>query len=459
MENQKEMEPDTVAENKMGTMPINRLLITMAAPMMLSMMIQALYNIVDSIYVAQIEEYALTAVSLAFPFQNIMISVAVGVGVGVNAWLSKHLGEKQPEKANQVALHGMFLEFLVYILFLIVGLVGIDAFMRAQTDIPQIIDYGNAYLRICVFCSLGHFVQIGSERLLMATGRTVYSMITQGSGAIINIILDPILIFGWFGLPAMGIAGAAWATVIGQVSGAVLGLILNVKVNPDVRLNYKGFRVQFDVIRRILSIGIPSIIMASVGSVMTFLMNKILMGFSSTATTVFGVYFKLQSFAFMPIFGMNNALVPILGYNYGARNRERMIQSIKAAMVYAVGIMLLCMAVFQIIPDKLLLLFNASDHMLEIGVPALRRISLSYVFAGICVVSGSVFQALGNGLYSMFVSVARQLLILVPVAWLFSLTGNVKLVWLAFPIAELVSIGTSAFFLRKIYRQKIATVK
>ncbi|MBQ8814712.1 MAG: MATE family efflux transporter [Lachnospiraceae bacterium] len=448
----------TPRENKMGTMPVNKLLITMAAPMMLSMLIQALYNIVDSIYVAQIEEYALTAVSLAFPMQNIMISVGVGIGVGVNAWLSKHLGEKQPEKANQVALHGMFLEVLAYILFVIVGLVGIDAFMRGQTDIPEIIAYGDTYLRICVFASFGVFIQIGCERLLMATGRTVYTMIIQGAGAVINIVLDPILIFGWFGLPAMGIAGAAWATVIGQIAGAVLGLIFNMKWNPDVRLNYRGFKVELDVVKRILSLGIPSIIMSSIGSVMTFLMNKILMGFSSTATTVFGVYFKLQSFAFMPVFGMNNAMVPILGYNYGAKRKDRMMQTIKTAMFYAVGIMLVCLAVFQLLPDKLLLLFNASDHMLEIGVPALRLISLSYIFAGICVVSGSVFQALGNGFYSMMVSVARQLLILVPVAWLLSLTGNLDLVWLSFPIAELASIGTSAFFLRKIYKQKISAL-
>ena len=443
-------------ENKMGTMPVNKLLISMAAPMMLSMLIQALYNIVDSIYVARIEEYALTAVSLAFPLQNLMISVGVGIGVGINAWLSKHLGEKQFEQANRVAMNGLFLEVVSYLIFLVIGLTVIEPFLLSQTDIPEIIEYGKTYLRICLCCSFGLFTQLACERLLMATGRTVLSMVTQATGAIVNIVLDPILIFGYFGLPAMGMAGAAWATVIGQIVGATMAILLNLFKNPDIKLKIRGFKPQLEVIRRILSVGIPSIIMASVGSVMTFLMNKILMGFSSTATTVFGVYFKLQSFAFMPVFGLNNGMVPILAYNYGAKRKDRMMEVIKRAMLYAVCIMVVCMAVFQLIPDQLLLLFDASENMLAMGVPALRLISLSYIFAGICVVSGSVFQALGNGVYSMFVSVARQLLILIPVAWLLSLTGRLELVWLAFPIAELASIGTSAFFLRRIYQRVIA---
>ena len=437
-------------------MPINKLLISMAAPMMLSMLIQALYNIVDSIYVSRIEEYALTAVSLAFPLQNLMISVGVGIGVGINAWLSKHLGEKQFEQANRVAMNGLFLEVVSYLIFLVIGLTVIEPFLRSQTDIPKIIEYGKTYLRICLCCSFGLFVQLACERLLMATGRTVLSMVTQATGAIVNIVLDPILIFGYFGLPAMGMTGVAWATVIGQIVGAVMALLLNLFKNPDIKLKIRGFKPQLEVIRRILSVGIPSIIMASVGSVMTFLMNKILMGFSSTATTVFGVYFKLQSFAFMPVFGLNNGMVPILAYNYGAKRKDRMLEVIKRAMLYAVCIMVVCLAVFQLIPDQLLLLFDASENMLAMGVPALRLISLSYIFAGICVVSGYVFQALGNGVYSMFVSVARQLLILIPVAWLLSLTGRLELVWLAFPIAELASIGTSAFFLRRIYQRVIA---
>ena len=442
-------------ENKMGTMPIKPLLISMAAPMMLSMLIQALYNIVDSIYVARIEEYALTAISLAFPLQNLMIAVSIGIGVGVNAWLSKHLGEKQFEQANRVAMNGFFLEIVAYLLFVVIGLIGIEPFLRSQTDIPEIIEYGKTYLRICVFCSLGLFVQITGERLLMATGRTVLSMITQATGAIINIILDPILIFGYFGLPAMGMAGAAWATVIGQIVGATLALFFNLFMNPDVRLRLKGFKPQMAVIGRILSVGIPSVIMASVGSLMTFLMNKILMGFSSTATTVFGVYFKLQSFAFMPVFGLNNGMVPILAYNYGAKRKDRMVEVIKLAMIYAFGIMAICLVVFQLIPGQLLLLFDASETMLAMGIPALRIISLSYIFAGVCIVSGSVFQALGNGIYSMLVSVARQLFVLIPVAWLLSLTGRLGLVWLAFPIAELVSIGTCAVFMGRIFRKII----
>ncbi|MBQ6875841.1 MAG: MATE family efflux transporter, partial [Lachnospiraceae bacterium] len=312
----------------MGTMPVNKLLISMAAPMMLSMLIQALYNIVDSIYVARIEEYALTAVSLAFPLQNLMISVGVGIGVGINAWLSKHLGEKQFEQANRVAMNGLFLEVVSYLIFLVIGLTVIEPFLLSQTDIPEIIEYGKTYLRICLCCSFGLFTQLACERLLMATGRTVFSMVTQTTGAIVNIVLDPILIFGYFGLPAMGMAGAAWATVIGQIVGAVMALLLNLFKNPDIKLKIRGFKPQFEVIGRILSVGIPSIIMASVGSVMTFLMNKILMGFSSTATTVFGVYFKLQSFAFMPVFGLNNGMVPILAYNYGAKRKDRMMEVI-----------------------------------------------------------------------------------------------------------------------------------
>ena len=442
------MPEETLRENKMGTMPENKLLLSMAVPMMISMLVQALYNIVDSIFVSRICEDALTAVSMAFPWQNIVISIAVGFGVGINALLSRALGQKNAERVNQVAVNGLLLAGLSYLLVLVAGLIGIRAYMRTQTDIETIVNYGITYLNICILCSFGVFVEITFERFLQATGRTVYSMITQLTGAITNIILDPILIFGLLGFPKLGIAGAAWATVIGQCVGAVVAVMLNHFKNPEVHLRLRHIRPNGRLMGEITAISVPSIIMSCISSLTCFVMNMILIAYSSTAVAVFGVYFKLQSFVFMPVFGLNNGMVPIIAYNYGAQKPERIHKTIRLGMVYAVAIMVVGLLVFQLIPKELLLMFDASDAMLEIGAPALRIMSLAFVFAGIGIVSGSSCQAFGYSVYSMLISIARQIVVLIPAAYLLSLTGVLRSIWFAFPIAEIFSLILSLFFLR-----------
>lgn len=442
------MAQETLRENKMGTMPENKLLLSMAVPMMISMLVQALYNIVDSIFVSRICEDALTAVSMAFPWQNIIIAIAVGFGVGINALLSRALGQKNAERVNQVAANGLLLAGLSYLLVLAAGLLGIRAYMRTQTDIETIVNFGITYLNICILCSFGIFIEITFERFLQATGRTVYSMITQLTGAITNIILDPILIFGLLGFPKLGIAGAAWATVIGQCVGAVVAVTLNHFKNPEVHLHLRHIRPNGRLMREITAISIPSIIMSCISSLTCFVMNMILIAYSSTAVAVFGVYFKLQSFVFMPVFGLNNGMVPIIAYNYGAQKPERIHKTIRLGMVYAVAIMVIGLLVFQLIPKELLLMFDASDAMLEIGAPALRIMSLAFVFAGIGIVSGSSCQAFGYSVYSMLISIARQIVVLIPAAYLLSLTGVLRSIWFAFPIAEIFSLILSLFFLR-----------
>ena len=423
-------------ENKMGVMPVNRLLITMSLPMVISMLVQALYNIVDSVFVAQINEAALTAVSMAFPIQNLMIAVAAGTGTGVNALLSKSLGEKNKRMVDDTANMGVFLAICSYAVFAIIGIFLSRIYFAAQISDAQIIEYGDEYMSVICLFSFGLFGQIITERLLQATGRTIFTMFTQGIGAIINIILDPILIFGLLGLPAMGVTGAAAATVIGQIIAAILGFVCNAVYNHDITLSIKGiFTIDTMVISKVYRVGIPSIIMQSITSVMTFSLNKILAEFSSTAVAVFGVYYKLNSFIFMPVFGMNNGLVPILSYNYGARKPDRIKKTIKLGMKYAVAIMIFGLLLFELFPSGLLGIFDASQEMLSIGCVALRIIASSFVFAGVAIICSTVFQAIGNPLHSLIMSVCRQLLVIVPVAWLLSLSGILELVWLAFPIA------------------------
>ena len=440
-------------ENKMGTMPINKLLITMALPMIISMLVMALYNIVDSIFVARICEDALTAVSMAFPVQNLMIAIASGTGVGMNALLSRSLGAKQQEQANHAARNGVFLAICSYLVFLLFGLTACGLFFRSQTDNPAIIQYGMTYMEICSVLSFGLFIQMVFERILQATGRTIFTMCTQGLGAIINIILDPILIFGLFGAPKLGIAGAAIATVAGQIIAACLAIFFNLKCNPDIHLNFRGFRPNGKIIRRIYAVGVPSILMMSISSVMVYGMNCILIAFTSTATAVFGVYYKLQSFIFMPIFGMNNGMVPIIAYNYGACKPDRIKKTMKLAMTYAEVIMLIGFIAFHVMPRPLLSMFSASEQMMALGVPALKILSWSYLVAGLCIISSSVFQALGNGVYSLLVSFGRQLVVLLPAAYLLSLTGNVDMVWWSFPIAEVASVLLSALFMLRINKK------
>lgn len=445
-------------ENKMGVMPVNKLLMNMSLPMMISMLVQALYNVVDSIFVSRIDENALTAVSMAFPIQSLMIALGAGTGVGVNALLSRSLGEKDYDRVNKAAGNGIFLAGINYLVFLLVGILVTTPFYLSQTKDAQILSYGQQYLTIICCCSFGMYGQFIFERLLQSTGRTFYTMITQSIGAIINIILDPIFIFGYFGVPKMGVAGAAIATVIGQIVAGTIALVINIKKNDEIQLKVKGFRPDGKTIARIYEVGIPSIIMQAIGSVMTYGMNRILIIFSSTAVAVFGVYFKLQSFIFMPVFGLNNGMVPIIAYNYGAGKKDRLIKTLKLSIIYAVGLMLLGVIIFQLFPAPLFALFDASETMLAIGIPALRIISLSFIFAGFCIVCGSLFQALGNGVYSMVVSIARQLLVLLPVAYLLSLSGKVEAVWWAFPIAEIVSLSLTVFFMFRINRKVISRI-
>ena len=439
-------------ENKMGVMDVNKLLLTMSVPMMVSMLVQALYNVVDSIFVSKIDEYALTAVSLAFPMQSLMIALAVGTGVGVNALLSKRLGEKRFLEAKIVANISVLIAFVEYLVFCILGAVFSGPFFAMQTEIPEIVSYGTSYMTICTTLSFGMFGQMCMERLLQATGRTVCSMCTQLFGAVINIIFDPILIFGLLGFPKMGIAGAAAATVAGQICAMILAFVLNCRLNEEVSFRISLMKPNLAVIKEIFAVGVPSILMQSIGSLMVFLMNKILMGFTSTAAAVFGVYFKLQSFVFMPVFGLNNGLIPIVAYNYGAGHRDRIKKAMRYGATYAVLIMFVGLLLAEMIPGPLLKLFDASDNMLEIGIPAIRIICISFVFAGFAIVASGVFQGLGKSIYSLYVSVARQLVVLIPVAYLLSLTGNLNWVWLSFPIAEIASILITLWGLRRVMR-------
>ena len=442
-----------LAENKMGVMPVGKLLVNMAGPMIISMLVQALYNVVDSMFVARISEDALAALSLAFPMQNLMIAVATGLGVGINAMISRSLGERRGDWADRYAMQGILLEGVGYLCFLIIGLFAAGPFIAVQAGgMEQIAEYGTVYLAICSACSFGLFFQIALERILQSTGRTMLTMITQSVGAVINIVLDPILIFGLLGAPRLGVAGAAIATIFGQCVAAALALFFNLTRNHDVRLQFSLLRPHKESLLQILAIGIPSVLMVSIGSIMTFCMNKILIVFSSTAVAVFGIYFKLQSFVFMPVFGLNNGLVPIVSYNYGARKRERMDRAIRLAYIAAVCIMVVGFAIFQLAPTQLLMLFGASEDLLAIGVPALRIISISFLVAGICVVSGSVCQALSKGLYSLLISFGRQIVVLVPAAFILSRFGILNLVWLAWPIAEVASLLLSLYFVRRTVR-------
>lgn len=457
------MEP--LKENKMGVRPVGRLLFTMALPMALSMLVQALYNVVDSVFVSRIssvDNYALTAVSLAFPVQNIMIGVASGIAVGVNALLSRALGEKNMDQVNRSALNGVFLAAIGTLLFVLFGIFGADVYMRSLTPDAQTIAYGVTYIRIICIVSFGIFGEILLERLLQSTGRTGYTLITQGTGAVVNIILDPILIFGYFGLPRMEVAGAAVATVIGQIVAFVLAVILNHKKNVEVRLHFRGFRPDWKMIGRILGIGVPSMIMVAIGSVMNYTFNLVLGTFNKVSTglgevgkTVFGAYFKLQSFVFMPVFGINNTVLAISAYNYGARKPKRIMQVLGWGVLGAMTLMLIGIALFQLFPETLLGFFNPSPEMLEVGVPAMRILCLPFVFAAPCIIFSGVFQALGKSLYSMLVSMARQLLVLLPAAYLLSLAGDINLVWLSFPIAEVVSMAVSAILMIQLYRRRI----
>ena len=447
------MEP--MKDNKMGTMPVGKLLVNMALPMIISMLVQALYNTVDSIYVSQVSESAVTALGLAFPVQNLQIGFGVGIGVGVNALLSQSLGRKDQESANWAAGNGVFLTLIATALFMLFGIFGVRPYYEMQSSVAETVEGGIAYTSICCIFTAGVFVQILCERLLQATGRAFQTMILQGTGAIINIILDPVFIHGWWGVPKMGIAGAAVATVLGQTVGAVLGIYMNLRHNPEIHLHVRYMRPRWQTIRPVLEVGIPSVIMNGIGSVMNFGINQILQGFHETATGVFGIYFKLQSLFCMPLFGINNATISIMAYNYGARKPKRITGTLKLATAVGVVIMVLGMLAFLCIPQVLLSLFNPTEAFLSIGTRALRILGLPFPLAAICICLSASFQALGKGSYSTIVSLSRQLLVLLPVAYLLSLTGNVDNVWWAFPIAELASLTATCLLFGKLYQTRI----
>ena len=448
-----------VNENKMGVMPVNKLLINMGVPMVISMMVQALYNVVDSVFVSKLSQDALNAVSLAFPVQNLMMAVSIGTAVGINAVLSRSLGQKDQERADRTAMNGILLAMISCLVFTALGLTCSRLFFSLQTDIRGIVDYGTDYLTICCGMCFGIFTQITFDKLLQSTGRTFLTMITQAVGAVTNLILDPILIFGLFGFPRLEVAGAALATVIGQILAGALSVFFNLKMNPDINFSLKGLKPNKNIIKGIYSVGLPSIAMQSIGSIMVFGMNRILLGFTDTATAVFGIYFKLQSFIFMPIFGLNSGMVPIVAYNYGARKPERIMKTYKLSICYAVIIMTIGVVIFQTIPDLLLALFAESggtpEELIAIGVPALRTISIHFPVAAFCIITGSVFQALGYGVFSLVNSVVRQLVVLLPAAFILSRIGGLDAIWWSFLFAEAASMILSTLFMRKLYRKEI----
>ncbi len=446
-------------QNKMGTMPCNRLLLTMSVPMMLSMLVQALYNIVDSVFVSRLSEGALTAVSLAFPVQTLLIAVIGGTGVGINARLSRKLGERRFEEVHVTAGNAILLNLIYAVVIMILGQFVASMYYNMMTPDPEIRAYGIDYLYVILSFSFALIFQVTFERLLQSTGLTVWSMICQTTGAVINIILDPIMIFGLLGCPAMGTRGAALATVIGQCTAACIGLIANLKVNREIQFAPKCLRPDGTTIRQIYAVGLPSIVMQSIGSVMNFGLNRILLGFSSTAAAVFGVYFKLQSFVFMPVFGLNNGVVPIIAYNYGARKPERIHETFRLAAMYAMSIMTVGFLIFELIPGSLLGLFNASDNMLSIGVHALRVLATPFIVAGFCIVCGSTFQALGHGILSLWVSLVRQIVVLLPSAFILSRIVGLDGVWYSFPIAEIASATLSILFIRRIMREEVDSLR
>ncbi len=446
---------ENIKENKMGTMPIGKLLANMAGPVMISMLFQALYNIVDSVFVAKLSQDAMNAVSLAFPLQTLCIAFSVGTGVGINALLARSLGEKNQVAVNRAAGTGLFLILCTAAVFMLLGFTLAEPFFRMQTANEQIIAYGRDYVMICIGGSLGIFVQVYGERLLQATGRTSLSMVSQITGAVCNIVLDPILIFGLLGFPRLEVAGAAIATIAGQFAGAILGLVLNHTRNPEVQLRAANIRPHGATIRDIYAVGIPSIIVQSIGSVMMFGMNRILISFTEAATAVFGAYFKLQSFIFMPCFGLNNAMVPIVSYNYGAGKYDRVRKTVRLTAITAIGIMCIGCALFELIPGTLLGLFSPTDEALAIGKTALRIIGAHFPLAGFSIIAASACQALGKPIYSLINSVCRQIVVLLPAAYLLSLTGRLELVWLAFPIAEFVSVLLNSWFLKRTYKASL----
>ena len=439
-------------ENKMGSMPIMKLILNMSLPIMFSMFIMALYNIVDSIFVGMIGEEALTAVSLAFPIQNLMIAFGVGTAVGVNALLSLRLGQKNQEDVDKAAMNGIILSVITWIVFAVVG---------TLVTGPYLIEYGKEYLDIILILGLGPIVGTMFDRLLQATGRTFLSMISQIVGAVFNCVFDPLFIFGLGPFPAMGIKGAAFATVLGQIIGGCVSVALNIKKNPDIQLKFKNMLLEGRIVAQIYKVAVPSILMTSITSVITYFMNIILGGTlngGDTAIAVYGVYFKLNSFIFMPVFGLCNGIIPIIAYNFGAQHHRRITNAIRGALLLAMCIMTVGVILFETIPGYLFAMFSATPEMKRMGIVALRLIAPSFFGAAVAITLSSVFQAFGNAVYSMIVSFSRQIVVFLPAAYFLSKTGNVDNVWWCFIIAEFMSVGMSLFFMRRIYVKKIRSI-
>lgn len=445
-------------ENKMGTMEMKKLILTMSFPIMISMLVQALYNIVDSMFVARVSETALAAVSLCYPIQMILVAVACGTGVGVNALLSRYLGEKKYNEANQIALHGIFLALCNWAVFAILGIFFSETFLRLFSSDEQILQMGISYMKICTIFSFGVFIQITYERIMQSTGNTIYNMIIQGVGALINIILDPVFIFGYFGLPAFGVTGAAIATVIGQLIAMIIGIVITQKKIKEIKIHPKECKLNIKVIGKIYRIGFPAILMQSIMSFMTVFMNMILISFSELAVSVFSIYYKLQQFVFMAVLGMNNALIPIISYNYGARKKERILEAIQFSLVISTIIMAIGTILFQLFPKELLYLFDAKENMLAIGIPALRIISISFIFAGVSMVLCSVFQALGHANQSLYITLLRQLILLIPLTWIIALNFGLNISWISFIITEIICAIISIIILKNIKRKTIMKI-
>lgn len=439
-------------QDKLGTMPIGRLLVTMSVPMMISMFVQALYNMVDSMFVAQLSENALTAVSLTFPLQNIMNAVAVGTGVGVSAMVSRSLGEGDCERADRAANVQVLLSAVYAVLSAVVGVLFSRSFFAHQTDVKEIIEYGHDYMLIVCTVSVGMFYGQNFEKLLVATGNSAPSMVSQAVGAVVNIIFDPLLIFGLGPFPALGVAGAAWATVLGQIVSALLALFFNLRCNRATRFRLRSMAPDLPTLHGIFAVGLPSMLTIGLSSAMSYLMNQIFLGFSTTAAAVFGIWIKMQSFGFMPVFGMNNGTIAIYSYNYGAKHFDRVRATLRLALAVGIGVTAAWALMYELLPVTMLRLFNASDYMFSIGVTALRLCSASLPLGACCVIFSSAFQSLGHARYTLFINVMRQLVIQVIAAWLLSLSGRLELVWLAPLTAEGLSAVLSVCLSRRVLR-------
>lgn len=446
---------EKVPTNKMGTEPVLKLIITMSLPAMFSMLVQGMYNIVDSMFVARVGNDAFTAISLALPIQMLMIAFSVGTGIGLNSLISRRLGAGKQEDADNAATHGIFLGLVTGLTFAIIGLIAIKPFFGMFTSDEAIYTMGCQYGFVVTFFSMGSFLEVYTEKIIQSTGNMLYPMVMQLIGAITNLILDPIMIFGLFGFPKLGVRGAAIATVTGQIIAMIFGLYILFNRNHGVNIHFKNFRPKLDIIKEIYKVGFPSIVMQSISSFLITALNGILINFSASAVNVLGIYYKVQSFIFMPLFGLCQGLMPIMGYNFGARNKKRLLDALKYGLTIAIAIMSLGTAVFMIFPSQLLAIFNANEEVLALGIPALRIVSLCFIGASVGIILSNTYQSVGNGLYSLIVSILRQAVIILPFAFIMSKFWGVTAVWMSFPVSEYIATSVSIVLMVRVYRTKI----